>query len=78
LRKHGISDAAFKRELREKEIANMAELDTAFLEANGRISVLEKAPHKLTAYPGIFLNSMNVYLRNWIAIQRAEWNGSAR
>jgi len=42
LRKHGISEAAFKRELREKEIADVAEVDTAFLEANGRISVLKR------------------------------------
>lgn len=44
LRKHGISDEAFKRQLREKEIADVSEVDSAFLEANGRISVFKRKP----------------------------------
>jgi uncharacterized membrane protein YcaP (DUF421 family) len=42
LRRHGISEEAFKRELREKEIPNVTRVEAAFLEPNGRISVIKR------------------------------------
>jgi uncharacterized membrane protein YcaP (DUF421 family) len=44
LQRHGISTGAFNRELREKGIVEAAQIEAAFLEANGRISVIKRKP----------------------------------
>jgi uncharacterized membrane protein YcaP (DUF421 family) len=42
LKRHGISEDAFSRELRRKQIASVERVDAAYLEANGRISVFKR------------------------------------
>jgi uncharacterized membrane protein YcaP (DUF421 family) len=42
LRRHGVSHEAVQRELREKDIEDVRDVDKAYLEANGRISVLKR------------------------------------
>jgi uncharacterized membrane protein YcaP (DUF421 family) len=42
LRRNGISEAAFQRELRSKELRGVEQVEEARLEANGRISFLKR------------------------------------
>jgi uncharacterized membrane protein YcaP (DUF421 family) len=42
LRRHGLSEEIFERELREKQIASVTRVEAAYLEANGRISVIKR------------------------------------
>jgi len=44
LRRHGIPDAVFERELRAHEVQSVDQVDEARLEVNGRITVLKSAP----------------------------------